>query len=88
MTLLAWLRAAKAPIVPAPWRVREVPFKSQFLRVIARQCSNERSNSAEELHQDWMNEYRKMGWIYGPEYDTKKKTHPDLVPYAQLAQKV
>ena len=31
-----------------------------------------------------MQAYFAMGWVYGPERCTEAKTHPDLVPYADL----
>lgn len=77
--------AANAPIVPVPWDEREEPFKEQFRRVIERQCSG-RSDFPEELHDDWVQAYLKMGWVYGPEYSRENKTHPDLVPYDRLGQ--
>lgn len=76
--------AAKAPIVPSPWAEREEAFKTQFLKVIERQCSEQRSRSPEELHESWMQAYVSMGWVYGEKYDREKKIHPDLVPYADL----
>lgn len=79
--------AAQAPIVPVPWSDREEPFKAQFREVIERQCSEKRSHSPEELHGGWMQAYIAMGWVYGPEHDPEKKTHPDLVPYADLGQR-
>lgn len=75
--------AANAPIVPVSWLEREQPFKDQFMKVIERQCGEQRSRSPEELHGSWMQAYFSMGWTYGP-YDRDKKTHPDLVPYADL----
>ena len=78
--------AAKAPIIPVPWAQREDAFKTQFLDVIERQCGEDRSHSPEELHGSWMQAYFAMGWVYGSEYNREKKTHPDLVPYAQLGQ--
>ena len=78
--------AAKAPIVPASWSEREVPFRNQFLEVIERQCGEQRSKSPEELHGSWMQAYFAMGWEYGEAYDRENKKHPDLVPYAQLGQ--
>lgn len=77
--------AAKAPVIPVPWDEREEPFKQQFRQVIVRQCGPNRSASPEELHGSWMQAYFAMGWVYGP-YDREKKTHPDLVPYAELGQ--
>jgi len=78
--------AAQAPIIPAEWGQREEPFKKQFIEVIKRQCSEQRSGSPEELHGSWMQAYFAMGWVYGEKYDREKKIHPDLVPYADLGQ--
>jgi hypothetical protein len=78
--------AANAPIVPDPWIEREQAFKDQFLKVIERQCGDERSNSPEELHNSWMEAYVKMGWVHGEYYDRELQTHPDLVPYWELGQ--
>ena len=78
--------AAQAPIVPVLWNEREAAFRNQFLEVIERQCGEHRSNSPEELHGSWMQSYISMGWKYGDVYDRENKTHPDLVPYAQLGQ--
>jgi hypothetical protein len=79
-------QAANAPIVPVPWDEREEPFKAQFRDVIDRQCSDERSRSPAELHQAWVEAYFKMGWKYGVDYSRSAKTHPDMVPYAELGQ--
>lgn len=78
--------AAGAPIVPAPWAERKEPFRVQFLAVVARQCGPGRFSSPEELHESWEQEYLAMGWTYLDRYDAEKRTHPDLVPYAQLGQ--
>ena len=78
--------AAGAPIVPVPFDQREDNFKNQFLKVIERQCGDNRSRSPEELHGGWMQAYFSMGWIYGKEYNRENKTHPDLVPYSDLGQ--
>ena len=78
--------AADAPIIPVSWDEREEPFKAQFRQVIERQCSEQRSQSPEELHGSWMQSYFAMGWKYGEVYDRENKLHPDLVPYADLGQ--
>ncbi len=78
--------AAKAPIIPVPWTEREQAFKDQFLEVIERQCSPQRSSSPEELHGIWMQAYWDMGWEYGEKYDRENRIHPDLAPYDQLGQ--
>lgn len=78
--------SAKAPIVPDPWDEREEAFTTQFLEVIERQCGPQRSSSPEELHGSWMQAYVEMDWVYGDVYDREARTHPDMVPYAQLGQ--
>ncbi|HSS11795.1 MAG TPA: RyR domain-containing protein [Acidimicrobiales bacterium] len=78
--------AAAAPVIPATWTDREDAFRSQFLDVIERQCGPSRSASPEELHGSWVQAYIDMGWHFGEVYDPEAKTHPDMVPYAQLGQ--
>ena len=78
--------ARKAPIVPEPWEDRDDGFKMQFREVIERMCGPMRSGSPEELHGGWVQAYIDLGWTYGPERDTEAKTHPDMVPFAQLGQ--
>ena len=78
--------ASGAPIVPAKWDDREEPFRLQFIKVIERQCGAQRSCSAEELHGSWLHFYMTMGWQYGEVYSKENKTHPDIVPYANLGQ--
>lgn len=48
--------------------------------------SPSRLESAEELHGSWMQAYLDRGWVYAPQYDPEKRTHPDLIPYAALGQ--
>jgi hypothetical protein len=79
-------QAANAPIIPVPWDDREELFKTQFRKVIERQCGEQRSRSPEELHGSWMQAYFEMGWVFGTEYSRENKTHPDLVPYTKLGQ--
>jgi hypothetical protein len=78
--------AAQAPIVPVPWELREEDFRTQFVKVIERQCGDQRSSSPEELHGSWMQSYFSMGWVYGEVYDREKRVHPDLVPYDKLGK--
>ena len=78
--------ASGAPIVPVPWDEREQPFLDQFLKVIERQCGPERATSPRYLHGTWVEAYTKMGWVYGEVYDREAKTHPDMVPYADLGK--
>ncbi len=38
----------------------------------------------EESHQSWMDEKVAEGWVFGEVKDAEKKTHPCIVPYADL----
>ena len=79
-------QAANAPVIPDVWAEREQAFKDQFYPVIEKQCGDKRSSDPEELHGTWMDEYFRMGWVYGPEYSRENKVHPDLVGYWELGQ--
>lgn len=76
--------AMEAPVVPEPWPLRDGAFRAQFLDVIAMMCSPDRKRDPEELHEDWVKAYAAMGWTYGPVRDAEAKTHPDMVPFADL----
>jgi hypothetical protein len=78
--------AAKAPIIPEPYELRDRAFRDQFSDVVAMMCGPGRKSSPEELHDDWVKAYEAMGWSYGPERDPEAKTHPDMVGYWELGQ--
>jgi len=71
-------------IVPEQWEDRDEAFKIQFVKVVDRQCSNNKFSSAEAAHNSWWKEYKRMGWKYGKLRDPKAKTHPDMVPFKDL----
>jgi len=37
-----------------------------------------------DLHAMWMDHMAGLGWVYGPEKDLERKTHPCMVPYQDL----
>ena len=78
--------AAKAPVIPLNWHLREAAFRQQFIEIIERQCGPDRLTSAKEVHDSWMQAYYDMGWVYGDEYNRSSKQHPDLVPYEELGR--
>ena len=79
--------AVDAPIVPEPWDAREDAFKIQFREKIAELCAAEQFPSPEEAHDSWWRAYEDMGWTYGAVRDPGAKTHPDMVPFADLEQR-
>lgn len=48
-----------------------------------RECAA-RSTSDAERHESWMKMHVDSGWVFGPEFDSEKKTHPNLLPWDQL----
>ena len=77
--------AVGAPVVPEAWSRRDDDFKEQFIDVIEMMMGPDRKTDPEELHNDWWVKYREMGWTFAPERNVEKKTHPDMVPYGELA---
>jgi hypothetical protein len=43
-----------------------------------------RDATPEFSHANWLAHKRKEGWVYGPVKDPAAKTHPCMVPYADL----
>jgi hypothetical protein len=75
------------PVVPEAWDGRSVLFRNQFIDTIARLCADDAPPTTPEAeHESWVRAYEKMGWRYGPVRDPAAKTHPDLVPYADLPE--
>ncbi len=42
--------------------------------------------TAENLHQEWVDEKAKSGWKHGQTKDEKAKTHPSMVAFDQLPE--
>lgn len=45
-----------------------------------------REQLAENAHDHWAARRMSEGWVWGPVRDDAAKTHPDLVPYAELSE--
>ena len=41
---------------------------------------------AENVHENWSAGRIADGWVYGPDRNDEKKTHPCLIPYDQLSE--
>ena len=83
---VVWMQAAavNAPVIPEPWSTREEAFKAQMRPIIEMMCGPDRKTSPKELHDDWVQAYVDMGWVYGPVRAPEAKTHPDMVEYEDL----
>jgi len=40
--------------------------------------------TAEDVHVDWKSDKEKNGWVYGVNFNSRQKIHPDLVAYSSL----
>ena len=75
----------EAPIVPAPWIEREGEFRTQFVELISELVAGTKAfRDPERAHDSWVEQYLQDGWKYGKRYSQREKTHPDLVPFADL----
>lgn len=48
-----------------------------------KQCALEATDDVTR-HDAWMQMHRDGGWVYGETFDPEKKTHPNMLPWAQL----
>lgn len=64
--------------VPRPLDVDDVPL-GKDLEALAERL-------AEHVHDVWAQGRLAEGWTYGPRRDDAAKTHPGLVPYADLSE--
>lgn len=67
------------PYTPAPIATDHVTLPDGLLALLER--------LAEHIHDVWAAERLAQGWVYGPARDDAAKTHPCLVPYAELPEK-
>ncbi len=79
--------AVDAPVVPESWPERDEAFRDQFVHYVDGLCNAEEFPTPEEAHDSWWRAYEAMGWVYGPVRDVEAKTHPDMVPFAELEQR-
>lgn len=66
------------PYEPKPIETSRVRLEPELQELVER--------LAESNHDHWARQRLGEGWTYGPERDDNKKTHPDLVPYANLSE--
>ena len=63
---------------PAPIDVTQISLSPELLQLTER--------LAENTHDLWAAQRLAQGWTLGAQRDDAKKTHPCLVPYAQLPE--
>ena len=48
-----------------------------------KECAS-RTKTDQERHDDWVRQHVEDGWIYGAEFNSRAKMHPNLVPWEEL----
>jgi hypothetical protein len=66
-----------------PWEEAENWQRESAIEGVKFSIANPDASAADQ-HDSWLAEKVKNGWVYGPEKDSEKKTHPCCVPYDQL----
>lgn len=64
-----------------PWACESADIREN---VIAGVRNARHGMTPEQHHEAWVADKRARGWRYGSEKDSEKKTHPCMVPFAQL----
>lgn len=80
----AWAVALGQPALPA-WEAAE-DWMIASTRAAVRFRLEHPDAPPSAQHDQWMAEKRETGWAYGPVKDADAKTHPLMVPYAELPE--
>lgn len=64
----------------APFEMRQSVVRGIMLRI------EHPETTPEAQHEAWRADYVRDGWTWGPVKDREAKTHPCLVPYAELPE--
>lgn len=69
--------------VAPPWEISGWMMQEATLEGVELAIRNPSPGASHEL---WMQSLIRGGWVYGPEKDAEKKTHPSLIPFEQLSE--
>src|SRR4051812_42329178 len=73
-----------------PRRSQIVPYQPKPIDTTGVQLSDDllqlTERLAEHAHDVWAQGRLSQGWTHGPRRDDERKTHPGLVPYAELSE--
>jgi hypothetical protein len=71
-------RAEEEPYIPDPIDTSAIELPDALAELT--------EQLAEHIHDVWALLRMEEGWTYGPRRDDEAKTHPGLVPYAELSE--
>lgn len=66
-----------------PWALA-APWQRESAEAGVRAILSGSGQTPEKLHELWLQDKFRNGWVYGPTKDPLAKTHPCMVPYAEL----
>lgn len=80
----AWQKAnGQAP--SPPWSRAPKWMKESSAASVSWRIANPSAPSSAQ-HDQWLEQKKADGWKFGKTKDAKKKTHPMMIPYAQLPE--
>lgn len=68
-----------------PWDAAPAWQRASVLAGVEMHLNNPDA-TPEDSHKSWMAVKEAEGWVYGPEKDADKRTHPCMAPYSELSQ--
>ena len=66
------------PYVPTPISTKGFALPPELYDLV--------EHLAENNHDHWARQRIREGWTYGPKRNDTLKTHPDLIPYANISE--
>lgn len=81
-TLSSWARIRGMPAYPS-WEDAEDWMRASTLESVEHVLQHPNADPGAQ-HVQWMEQKQKDGWVWGETKDADAKTHPMLVPFAQL----
>ena len=66
-----------------PWRMLSDERKSTTINGVEFCLANPDVSPA-KTHENWLAHKKSLGYVYGPQRDDTKKTHPCMKPYSEL----
>lgn len=70
-----------APDPSGPWEDTSQETRAAVVHGVKRVLAGD---SPEQIHAEWVRYKRAHGWTWGPRKSSTRRTHPCMVPYADL----
>ncbi len=67
-----------------PWKEAPQWQRDSAVKGVEAFLASDMKNTPEQMHASWLAHKQTEGWVHGLVKDAEKKTHPCMVPYAQL----